>query len=31
VKEDAALAAGDEVAIECAPIGVLSNTVSVVS
>src|SRR5271163_1356983 len=27
VKEDAALAAGDEVAIECAPIGVLSNPV----
>jgi len=31
VKEDAALAPGDEVAIECAPIGVLSNTVTVVS
>jgi 2-dehydro-3-deoxy-D-arabinonate dehydratase len=31
VKEDAALAAGDEVAIECAPIGVLSNEVIVVS
>lgn len=31
VKEDAALAAGDEVAIECAPIGVLSNPVAMVS
>jgi 2-dehydro-3-deoxy-D-arabinonate dehydratase len=31
VKEDAALAPGDEVSIECPPIGLLSNTVTVVS
>ena len=30
VKEDAALAAGDVVAIECAAIGVLSNPVAMV-